>query len=167
MVEKPPKNLGGRPKKGEWVEERLFGICARVALGETLTAVCKDPGMPSPSAFRAAVYRSKELQDAWEKAKDERPHALFEEAIDLARELRDHHWERDDTNIVRAKQIAIEALRTAAARLSPREYGERPAASVVVPVQINTTLGLDPSVAPTTRQSVYSIEAQIPDGSQP
>jgi hypothetical protein len=156
------KNVGGRPRKGEFSDEKLLEICARVAVGATLTAIAKEPSMPSPAAFRMAIQRSPELRDAWETAKAERPHSLFEQAIDLARELRDTEWERDATNKVRALQIAIEALRTAAARLAPRDYGERPAGQVVVPVQINTTLGLTAGSARTDHASVYQIEAALP-----
>src|SRR5215472_7368837 len=115
-----PRNLGGRPKKGEWTDEKLREIMARVAVGETLTKIAKEPGMPSPAQFRAAILRSPALSDAWAEAKAERPHSLFEQAIDLARELRDTDWDRESTNKVRALQIAIDALRTAAARLAPR-----------------------------------------------
>lgn len=158
----PPKtpNKGGRPLKGTFTEDRLLEICARVALGETLTKIAREPSQPTPAQFRAAVLKSPLLTDAWDRAKAERPHSLFEEAIDMARELKDTQWERDSTNQVRALQIAIDALRTAAARLAPQQYGERPQGQVVVPVQINTTLALD--AANPTRRSVYQIEAALP-----
>jgi len=165
-MKNPPETLpkrGGRPPKGTWTPDRLLEICARVAVGETLTSISKEPGQPSPAAFRAAVQRNPELRAAWETAKAERPHSLFEQAIDKARQLIDTDWGREDTNKVRALQIAIDALRTAAARLAPREYGERPAGQVVVPVQINTTLALDPGSAPSKRSSIYQIEAAIPE----
>lgn len=155
------KNPGGRPRKGDFSDEKLLEICARVATGDTLTAIAKEPGMPSPAHFRTLVMRSPQLRDTWETAKAERPHSLFEQAIDLARELRDTPWDREATNKVRALQIAIDALRTAAARLAPREYGERPAGQVVVPVQINTSLALDGRPA-TSGPSVYQIEAALP-----
>ena len=158
----PPRNVGGRPKKGTWSEEKLLEVCARVALGETLTKISGETGMPSPTVFRKLVMKSPELRDAWEIAKAERPHSLFEQAIDIARELKDTGWGKEDTNQVRALQVAIDALRTAAARLAPREYGERPAAQVVVPVQIITNLGLDPSKPPSASPSIYQIEVEIP-----
>lgn len=122
--------------------------------------------MPSPPKFRAAISLSPELQDLWELAKNERPHALFEEAVDLARDLKNGVWGKDDTNRVRAIQVAIDALRTAAARLNPREYGERQTGKVVVPVQINTTLSLrgKPAPDPVSQSYSYAIEAPVEDG---
>jgi hypothetical protein len=161
-TKEPQKNIGGRPKKGTYTEDRLLDVCNRVALGETLTAIAAEDGMPSPAAFRRAVMRTPELRDAWETAKSERPHSLFEQAIDLSRRLTNTEWETKDTNKVRAIQVAIDALRTAAARLAPRDYGERPATQVVVPVQINTNLGLDPAKPPSEHASIYQIEVAIP-----
>lgn len=111
--------------------------------------------MPSPPVFRAAVAKDKGLAELWREAKLERPHALFDEALDLSRELKSQAWGKDEGNTVRAKQIAIDALRVAAARLNPREYGERPQQNVVVPVQINTTLALEPGSAAPAVQKQY------------
>src|SRR5205807_426798 len=112
--------------------------------------------------FRAAVMRDPKFEEMWATAKAERPHGIFEEAIDMARKLRDTNWTQQDTNKVRALDVAIKALQVAAGRLSPREYGERPPAQVVVPVQINTSLSLDPNKPKTTQTTVYQIEALSP-----
>ena len=144
--------------------ENLLKICTRVALGETLRKICAEAGQPSAPAFRRAVMDDPEVREQWEIAKSERPHHLFEEAIDLAREIRDTAWKKEDTNQVTAARVAIEALREAAARLAPREYGQRPGSQVVVPVQINTTLDLSAG-QPKQRQgtaSVYSIDLELP-----
>ncbi len=157
-------NRGGRPSKPKG-RDLLIEICARVATGETLTSIAKENGMPSPPQFRLGVAKDRELQDLWREAKAERPHALFDEALDLARELKGREWGKEDGNVVRAKQIAIDALRVAAARLNPREYGERSEAKVVVPVQINTTLGLEPGHTPPkqVREYSYKITAETED----
>jgi hypothetical protein len=144
--------------------DQLVEIIARVALGGTLTKICAEEGMPTPSAFRVAVAKDAQLGALWLEAKEERPHALFEEAIDMGRQLRETKWTKDDTNKVRALQVAIDALRTAAARLKPREYGERPATSVVVPVQIVTSLSLEPGVLPPKEINQYAYDVQVTDG---
>jgi hypothetical protein len=125
--------------------------------------------MPSPPEFRAAVARDRELTTLYREAKAERPHALFDEALDLARELREKSWGKDEGNTVRAKQIAIDALRVAAGRLAPREYGERPASNVVVPIQINTSLPLEPGRISTKprKEFSYSVEALPPVSEEP
>jgi hypothetical protein len=162
----PAKNKGGRPRKLTTAEamtpENLMKIIARVGLGETLRKITEEPGMPSASTFRVAVMKEPSLREAWEVAKAERPHMLFEEAIDLARHLAGNAWAKEDTNNVGALRIAIEALREAAARMAPREYGVRPASSVVVPVQINTSLDLSTGPVKGARKSDYSFEVSIP-----
>ncbi len=161
-----PINRGGRPKKATG-RALLVEICARVATGETLTAIAKESGMPSPPRFRAEVARDPELAELWREAKQERPHALFDEALDIARELKNTEWKKDDAHKVRAKQVAIEALRIAASRLNPREYGDKGVANVVVPVQINTTLGLDPNLPPAKARKEYHYEALPPVTEEP
>lgn len=165
-VEPAPKDKRGGRRRKVTGRELLVEICSRVATGETLTAIAKEPGMPTPPKFRAAIALDPGLQDLWELAKNERPHALFEEAVDLARELTAGRWGKDETNVVRAKQIAIDALRTAAARLNPREYGERQTGKVVVPVQINTTLSLrgKPAPDPVAQSYSYAIEPPSEEG---
>lgn len=117
--------------------------------------------MPTPPAFRASIASDPTLQDLWSEAKAERPHALFEEAIDLARTLKRTKWAKDQTNEVGALRVAIDTLRTAAARLNPREYGERQSPVAVIPVQINTTLGLMPGQSAPVERSHYSYDLKI------
>lgn len=160
MAEKIPRSRG-RPSATS--RETLEKIIAEVALGGTLRSICARPGYPSSSAFRVAIMQDPELREAWEVAKAERPHNLFEEAIDLARALKEGTWAKDQTNQVSAMRIAIEGLREAAARMAPREYGVRPASSVVVPVQINTTLDLSPGLPRGIAASdTYSVEIPLP-----
>src|SRR5271165_5780241 len=156
------KKSATRGRPAALSRENLLKICTLVALGGTLRKICAEPGQPTATTFRQAVMADPELREQWEIAKSERPHHLFEEAIDLAREIRDRSWAKEETNQVTAARVAIEALREAAARLAPREYGQRPASQVIVPVQINTTLDLSAG-KPQRKGSanVYSIDLEL------
>lgn len=135
---KPKSKSPGRPPT-KFTSELMEKIIHRVASGETLTAICRDPGMPHPTTFRKWVIENEGLHDAWLKAKELRAHAIFDEMIDIAREIR----EGTPTAVaVNAARLTVETLRHAAARLNPKEYGERVEKNTVVPIQIITSLDL-------------------------
>ena len=153
----------GRPPTS-YTTPLMMKIVERVANGETLTAVCKEPGMPIPSTFRAWIVRNPELRKAWEAAKELRAHAMFDQALDVTKRLLDGNWGKEDAAMVRALDAAIQTLKWAAGRLSPRDYGERQPGNPVVPIQINTTLELGQGGTAVGRVegSVYTIKATIP-----
>jgi hypothetical protein len=142
----------------------MRAVIERVANGETLTKVCGEPGMPKPATFRAWITRNPELRKSWEMAKELRAHALFDQALDVTSRLLDGDWGKEDAAMVRALDAAIQTLKWAAGRLSPRDYGERVPPNPVVPIQINTTLqlGQDGAAAPSGETSVYTIKATLP-----
>lgn len=128
----------GRPTK-EYTLEQMEQIIFRVASGETLTKVCSEPGMPHYTTFRHWLLKDEELNEKWLRAKELRAHAIFDEMIDLSRELVDGEPTAVRVNAVR---VAVETLRHAAARLSPKDYGERVEKNTLIPIQIITSLDL-------------------------
>lgn len=131
----------GRPSK-TYVNDVMYEIVKRVSQGETLTAICKEKGMPCTSTFRKWIMENPELNKLWLIAKELRAHALFDEAIDQARILERGEGKEATANQTRALQTAISTLQWAAGRLNPREYGERVPTNPIVPIQIVTNLNL-------------------------
>jgi hypothetical protein len=92
-------------------------ICRRIAEGESLRAICRDPEFPSEGAIRG-----------W--AREDRDG--FGSRYRLARELQLAHWADVIIDIAdeadrdpRDRQIRIEARKWVMSKLAPRRYGDR------------------------------------------
>lgn len=133
-------NKGGRPALPEAVWVRIIEA---VAEGGTVKEAAGLEKV-NPQTFRRAVLKSAELQKQWEMAKEFRAHRYFDEAVILTKQLQSeaNSYGKESSATVRALDRAISAFFYAAARLSPREYGERQPANPPVAIQINTSLNL-------------------------
>ena len=92
-------------------------ICKRISEGESLRAICRDPGMPSEGTVRG-----------W--AREDR--GGFGSRYRLARELQLDHWADVIIDIAdeadrdpRDRQVRIEARKWIMSKLAPRKYGDR------------------------------------------
>lgn len=142
-------------------------ILDEVSAGPTLAEVCKKPGYPHPKTFRRWVREDEDLFTRWQVAQEMRSHSLFDESVDLARSLIYRSLKGEDMdggraasqNQIRAVQTAVETLKDAAAKLNPRDYGQRKVGDVVVPIQIitNMNMGQDGKAIDGTTSSVYEI----------
>jgi hypothetical protein len=92
-------------------------ICKRISEGESLRAICRDPGMPTEGAVRA-----------W--ARDNRDG--FGVRYRLARELQLEFWADQIVAIAdegdrdpRDRQVRIDTRKWIMSKLAPRRYGDR------------------------------------------
>jgi hypothetical protein len=74
----------GRPV--EYAAEIGLTICDRIAEGESLRAICADPGMPDKATVLDWLARQKEFRDAYTSAREFQEDLLLEEIIELARD---------------------------------------------------------------------------------
>lgn len=145
-----------------------LAICELVASGKTLRNVSKRAGFPSrPTIYRWLTLNPK-FFDAYERAKELSAQSFEDEALDMARELREPN-EFTGTK-VQAYNIAMGQLRWSAARRDKTRYGQQVQTTTTVPIQINTTLNLGqegqgPATSDTT--SIYTVEASISLGPTP
>lgn len=139
-----------------------ISVCERIALGETLTGICKEPGMPDRGTFRSWVLRDENLRRAYDAARELKAASLFDEALDIARDLKNGTY---DNAKVRALQVAIDTLKWAAGKLNPREYGDKAPPTPIMAVVIRTSLDLGDAgrgLAPALGENLYSLKATLP-----
>lgn len=132
------KKTRGRPPS-VFRPELATAIIERVAEGETLSIICADDGMPSPTTFRRWVLAREEVRTAFQLARELKADSLFDEALDIARAIK---RVPGSTQNVRASDVAMSHLRWAAGKLNPQRYSDRSQISFTVPIQINTPPGL-------------------------
>lgn len=139
--------------------EVALAIVERIAEGETLNDICKSgTGLPARSTFRRWVIAYPELSRAYSAAREVSAHSLEEEALDLARELKNPAGRKKLTPTeIRALDVALDQLRWSATRRNPKVYSERGSINITVPIQINTSLDLaGPQVS-----DVYQLKANV------
>lgn len=103
----------GRPSS--FSDETAEEICERIAMGESLRAICQDAHMPTVTS----VYR---WLDANEKFRDQYAHARSKQADFYADQIVTIADTADDHNKAR---LQIDARKWVAAKLLPKKYGER------------------------------------------
>lgn len=92
-------------------------ICARLAEGESLTSIGKDPAMPCYGTILAWVRRHPKFQDMYVIAREMQGHYLFDETRDVALAA------TKDTLPV--DRFRFDVNRWQSSRLAPRKYLER------------------------------------------
>lgn len=135
-------------------------ICTAIAEGKTMVEIGATEGMPSRQTIYQWLSVYPKFFDAFTRAKEVSAMSFEEEALTMARNLA---GQNDFTGTrVQAYNIAMQQLRWSASRRDKSTYGQQIQTQVTVPIQINTTLNLDPNVvALDNRQSIYTVEAVV------
>ncbi len=112
----------GRGRPSSYSHQVADEICRRIAEGEPLTKICKDPKMP---AYRTVLgWRVSDAGDGsflhmYARAREDAADTLADEIRELAQRV-----ERGDLD-PNAGRVAIDALKWIASKLKPRAYGDK------------------------------------------
>jgi len=118
------------PELAELILDRMWG-------GDTLTSICEPDDMPAAQTVRKwARLDPHGFGAAFARAREEQAHALFDRARDIADDgSRDYKEEEDpktgrarvvvDYDHIQRSRLRVETYMKAAARLLPREYGDK------------------------------------------
>lgn len=145
-----------------YTPEIAMEICMQIADGQTMVEICAKEDMPSRNTVYKWLTKYPKFFDAYERAKELSAQSLEEEALTMARTLKDAN---DFTGTkVQAYNIAMGQLRWSAARRDKARYGQSaPGLNTTVPIVINTTLNLGQEGPPTdAEQSIYTISVEVP-----
>lgn len=133
-------------------------ICSRIAEGETLEAICKEPGMPSRVTFWRWRMLYPDLDRVYTLARQCSAEKIEEEALEMARKLRDMKgWKATD---VMAWRAAMQQFRWSAERRNPAVYGDRGTSGPSVQVVIQTPLEIGQAEAIDDR--TFVLTANLP-----
>lgn len=111
-------------------------ICARLAEGESLRTVCRDPDMPDKASVFRWMRTYKEFCDQYTQAKQESADALIEDMLDIAddgtndwMEKRNSEgegigWQLNGEHVNRSR-LRVDTRKWIAEKLKPKKYGAR------------------------------------------
>src|SRR5882672_3647074 len=117
--------------------ELALRICEEIASGLTITDIAAMDGMPTRQTIYRWIAVYPKFYDAFERAREVSAQSLEEEALTMARILKDAN--NFTGTKVQAYNIAMQQLRWSASRRDKARYGQQQVGTTMVPIQINTT----------------------------
>lgn len=126
-------------------------ICARLAAGESLRAICRSDGMPDESAVRQWVINNDhEFAPQYTRARDIGLDTMADEVFDIADDGTNDYAERVgkggkkfmafDAEHVARSRLRFDARRWYLSKLAPKKYGDH--SSVDLTVQGELDVGI-------------------------
>lgn len=109
----------GRPSI--YSAELAASICERIALGESLRAICRDEGMPGQTTVFEWLSQDAAFAEQYARARDYQGDTMFDRVLDTADSVEGGGMAPD------AARVVIDALKWGAGKLKPKKYGERQA----------------------------------------
>ena len=106
---------GGRPSL--YTPELAQLLCDRIGSGELAVEIVKEPGMPSFGTIHRWQGERPEFRELYARAREMQAHACAERAVISGRRAT-----AEDAN---AARVRFDADRWLAARLDPKNYGDR------------------------------------------
>ena len=113
-------NKTGRPTI--YTDDIAKAIFTRMAMGESVRSICRDPEMPARSTVMAWAYDHKDFSDQYERAIQIRAMSLVDEIIDIADDGSNDWMERNDPENPGYKTNG-EALQRSRLRMDARKSG--------------------------------------------
>lgn len=100
-------------------QEVMDRICLRIADGESLRAICRDPDMPSAVIVFKHLAQNDEWAKQYARAREASADADAEDIADIATRVLSGEYEPQ------AARVAIDAKKWAAGKKKPKVYGDR------------------------------------------
>ena len=149
--------MTGRPSS--YTQEMADAICARLADGESLRAICSGNGMPSKTTVMRWLAANMSFRDQYACAREQQADTLVDDIVAIADEaaLAVKHDGEDvslalDATAVARNRLRVDARKWVAARMAPKKYGDRIAQEISAPcggpVEVVTRIeivGVEPS----------------------
>ena len=122
----------GRPTS--YNEEIASLICGRMANGESLRSICRDPAMPALSSVFLWVSKHPEFSEQYKLAMASRADAMFEEMFDIADDGSNDWmevngkdgetgWKLNGEHVQRSR-LRLDTRKWALSKMMPKKYGD-------------------------------------------
>lgn len=123
---KPERKITGRPPI--YTDDLAKEFCRRIAMGRSLRSVCEDDDMPDSSTVFEWKKKQAGFTEQYAYATEERGLSYGDFISDLVFEVLAGEYEVD-----RAR-LALDGLKWTAARLAPKQYGDKQSVEVTADI---------------------------------
>lgn len=124
----------GRPSS--FTQEIADKICARLADGESLRAICRDEDMPCKTSVFKWLAADKAFADQYARAREAQADTMADEILEIADDGRNDTYmgedgiERTDTDVIARSRLRVDARKWLASKMAPKKYGDRQAIDI-------------------------------------
>jgi hypothetical protein len=91
-------------------------ICAKMANGKSLRAICREDEMPSKQVVLKWLSEDEEFATLYARSREAMTDEWFEEIRDVA---------FNDAEDANSRRVKMDALKWAVSKLAPRKYGDK------------------------------------------
>lgn len=114
--------------------EFIAAICERIAAGESVRSICRDPTMPDASTVFKYLALDAGFAQQYARAKEAGIEAILDEASDIADEGTNDWMKKNDPanpgyalngEHVQRSRLRIDTRKWFASKLLPKKYGDR------------------------------------------
>lgn len=132
--------------------QKLFDtICERIAQGQSLREISKDPDMPSQVSFFKWVGNDEKLAKQYARAREAQADLIFDEILEIADDATNDWMDRNsedesvrvvDHEHVQRSRLRIDARKWMAGKLAPKKYGDKLDATVTGKLKLTVSTGV-------------------------
>lgn len=151
LMVKKPKKPGQITKYNDQVVD---DYCHRLALGESMRSICKDPSMPSMSTILRWMDSNEEFEGKCARARSLQAHVWLEKMVEKS----ESEPERNpvtgalDSASVNHIRNQVSTLQWLAMKLNPKRYGDRTAVEHQGGISLTVVTGVPQPDAITGRK---------------
>lgn len=121
----------GRPSL--YTEELAARICERLALGETLRAICRDDGMPSHTTVLDWTKSNEAFSDQYARSREAGYGLMADELLEIADDGRNDTYLIDeetgargvDHDVIARSRLRVDTRKWLLSKALPKVYGDR------------------------------------------
>lgn len=124
----------GRPT--DYSQDLVSLICDRIAQGESLRSICRDPEMPAMSSVFLWLTKYAAFSEQYAHAREAQADTLADELIDICDDATNDWMERRnakgeacglqaDQEHINRSRLRVETRKWIASKLKPKKYGDR------------------------------------------
>lgn len=120
------------PSHKRYTPEIAAAICARLAAGESLRAICRDPGMPAPSTVIDWVLADQDgFAARYDRARQIQAHLLADEIVEIADDS-SQDWEEGEggkpvvsRDAINRSRLRVDTRKWYLTKILPKVYGDK------------------------------------------
>lgn len=138
---KQPEKKIGRPS--DFSEKIATIICARLADGESLRSVCRDPSLPHVSTVLRWVGNNQSFREQYTHAREAGLEQMADEIIEIAdAPVGSNDSGSTDAGAVNKQRLQVDARKWILSKQLPKKYGDKQTVEHEGGVQLNVVTGI-------------------------
>lgn len=126
--------MASRGRPSGYTDKIAEDICFRLAEGQSMREICRDPDMPSQSMVYRWLSQKENFREQYTRAKEAGIEVLAEDILDIADNASNDWMDRNDSDNpgftvnmehIQRSKLRIESRKWLLSKMVPKKYGDR------------------------------------------